>query len=311
MTDVNHVIRQVQRQLDEAGIESPKAEASMIVAHILDVERGKLGVMQALGHPLELSVIERINALTTARAARTPLQHLTGVTGFYGLDLKVEPGVFIPRVETEILVETTLQHIGDSVGPLKILDLCTGTGAMAVALAERLAQRHIATSLWAVDLNPAAVEIAKHNAANYNVTVLCADATDIDAILAADPKLAVSRGAFDIVVTNPPYIPTDTPVTQIEAGYDPQLALYGGSSDGTDIPLAIAEQALEWLRAGGFFMMEHDHSHAAALATALQQHAGWQQVMTVKDLTGTNRFITAIRSEMVQPTQETASALAQ
>lgn len=311
MTDVNQIIQQAQHQLHEAGIDSAKAEATSIVAHVLNVERGKLGVMQVLGEPLTPAAIHKVTDIIEARATRTPLQYLTGTAGFYGLDVRVEPGVFIPRVETEILVETTLEHFANTTGPLKILDLCTGTGAIAAALSDQFERRNTYAALWAVDLDPAAVDLARRNTAEYKATVLCSDATDADALLAADPELATHIGGFDAVVTNPPYIPTATPVTQPEAGYDPQLALYGGSVDGTSIPLAIADQALQWLAPGGFFMMEHDHTHASDLAAALDAHPGWQDVVTVQDLTQTNRFVSAIRTDLLQPTPKTTLTLAQ
>lgn len=311
MTEINQVIQDAQHQLFEAGIDSAKAEAAIIVAHVLEIERGKLGIMQALGERLTPKTVDSVSELVEARITRTPLQYLTGTAGFYGLDVQVEPGVFIPRVETEILVETTLEHFANTTGPLKILDLCTGTGAIAAALADQFERRNTYAALWAVDLDPAAVDLARRNTAEYKATVLCSDATDVGALLAANPELAAHIGGFDAVVTNPPYIPTATPVTQPEAGYDPQLALYGGSVDGTSIPLAIADQALQWLVPGGFFMMEHDHTHASDLAAALDAHPGWQDVVTVQDLTQTNRFVSAIRTDLPQPTPKTPPTLAQ
>ncbi|GAA2030344.1 peptide chain release factor N(5)-glutamine methyltransferase [Yaniella flava] len=296
MPEVNHVIRDVQNRLTQAGIESPHAEATLIVAHILEVERGRLGVMQALGESIDENTVAKIDQLVAARVTRVPLQHLTGEAGFYGLELKVEPGVFIPRVETEILVETTLEHFSGAAGPLKILDLCTGTGAIAAALSHRLGKQHVETMLWAVELEPQAVQLAQHNTADYKVTVLCADATDADEMVAADPDLAELIGTFDAVVSNPPYIPTHTRVSQREADQDPALALYGGSADGTYIPRLITEQALKWLAPGGFFMMEHDHTHAESIADTLRQNPGWKHVATVQDLTTTDRFVSAIRA---------------
>src|SRR5690625_4327910 len=137
MTSVNDVVRQVQLRLSQAKIDSPAAEAAMIISHVVGVSRGKLGVMQALGEHLDSATVERIVDLVDQRAKRIPLQHLTGETTFYGVDLKIDSGVFIPRVETEVLVETTLEHFADTTGELKILDLCTGSGAIAAALADR------------------------------------------------------------------------------------------------------------------------------------------------------------------------------
>lgn len=300
MNPLNDVIRRVQHDLTQAAIDSPVAEAAILVAHVLEVSRGKLGVMQALGATIDDAALHRIDGLVQRRITRTPLQYLTGETGFYGLDITVEPGVFIPRPETEVLVETTLEHFAAVDRELMILDLCTGTGAIAAALADQFAQRSVNTRIWAVDLNPAAVKLAAHNTRDYNVTTLCADATDHATVVAAAPELSQFLGTFDAVVTNPPYIPTRTPVTQQEAEYDPDLALYGGSEDGADIPLQIAAQVTRWLAPGGFFIMEHDHSHAQALAAALTQTRLWDDVTTLRDLTGTDRFVSAVRAAELQ-----------
>lgn len=311
MTDVQEVLRLAQQQLSQAGLDSPQAEAAIIVAHVLDITRGRLGVLQALGERLDDDDVAAITELVNARARRIPLQYLTGTTGFYGLDLKIVPGVFIPRVETEVLVETTLQHFAKQSGPLNILELCTGSGAIAAALADQLDQREIPVELWAVDISPEAVQLAETNTSGHDVTVLCADATDTASIVDAEPLLERMLGSFDAVVSNPPYIPTTTPVTQHEAEQDPHLALYGGSPDGTAIPRRIAEQAAQWLAPHGFFMMEHDHSHADDLAAMLSAHSAWNSVTTIKDLTGTDRFVTAIRTPPAKPTPKPSPTLAQ
>jgi release factor glutamine methyltransferase len=297
MTDVQDVLARVQHELAQAGIESPSAEAAIIVSHVLKISRGKLGVLQMLGEQLNEATVRQITDLARSRATRIPLQQLTGETTFYGVDLKMQPGVFIPRMETEVLVETTLHHFASvTTGELTILDLCTGSGAIAAALADQFSQRNVDTRIWAVDRSVEAVKLARHNTGDYKVSVLCSDATDAQALRQADPLLASYEGRLDAVVANPPYIPTATPVTQAEAEHDPTLALYGGSADGLVVPLAIAEVAAEWLAPGGFFMMEHDHTHAAELAAELDQNPQWQQVRQVYDLTGTERFVSAVRA---------------
>ena len=296
MPNLNDVLATVQHQLHRAGIDSPAAEAAIIVSHVLDITRGRLGVMRALGEEISEESAARIEQLVSARATRVPCSISSVKPPFYGVDLNVEPGVFIPRVETEILVETTLQHFSGGVGELTILDLCTGSGAIAAALADQFAQRDRPTRIWAVELDPAAVTLAQDNTRPYNVTVLCADATDTESIIATDPTLTGQLGTFDAVVANPPYIPTSTPVTQPEAEQDPQLALYGGSLDGLAVPVKIAQVAADWLAPGGFFMMEHDHTHAAEIAEAVADDPKWHHVETVEDLTGTQRFVSAVRA---------------
>lgn len=311
MMDVNVVLQQAHDHLADAGIDSAKAEAGILVAHVLEIERGKLRVMQALGESISSATADQIFELVAARATRTPLQYLTGTAAFFGIEVSVEPGVFIPRVETEILVETTLQHFATATGPLKILDLCTGTGVIAAALGNEFAHRNIPVALWAIDIDSAAAQLARHNTLEYNVTVLCADVTDAGAVLESDPELAKHIGTFDAVVSNPPYVPTTTPVTQTEARHDPERSLYGGSADGTSIPLEIVDQAEMWLAPGGLFIMEHDHTHADQLRTALAHRAQWRDVVTVQDLTHADRFLQAIRSDLVQPTQKFTTTLAQ
>src|SRR5699024_10351460 len=122
MTDLNAIIQQVRQHLAEAGIGSADTEAASIAAHVLQVDRVRLGVLQCLGRSIAKPTRNQIWSLVEVRKRRIPLQHLTGVTGLYGMDIQTGPGVFIPRPETEILVETTLQHYADTTGPLNILD---------------------------------------------------------------------------------------------------------------------------------------------------------------------------------------------
>src|SRR5690625_2879445 len=113
---------------------------------------------------------------------------------------------------------------------------------------------------------------------------------------ATPPWPAADEARLAALVANPARLPTATPATQAEAEHDPALALYGGSADGLVVPLAIAEVAADWLASGGFFMMEHDHTHSAELAAELDQNPQWQQVRQVQDLTGTDRFVSAVRA---------------
>lgn len=297
--------RLVQEQLDQAGIESPHAEARLILAHVLDISLGQLGILEAMGERLTPAQTDQVSQLVAGRVQRIPLQHLTGIAHFYGLELRVEPGVFIPRPETEILVETTLLQLAETSRPLRIIDLCTGSGAIAAALARQLEQRNQAYEIYAIELSPQAAEVATYNVQEYNVTVLCADATDLTSQLTAAPELAPLAHSFDAVVSNPPYIPLSTPVTQVEAHQDPHSALYGGSQDGTAIPLAVANVSQHWLAPQGFFMLEHDHTHAGALLDTLKRDPCWNTVQGHSDLTCSPRFLSAIRSEDAQPTPKT------
>lgn len=297
--------RLVQEQLDQAGIDSPDAEARLILAHVLDISLGRIGVLEALGECLTSQQEDWVTQLVAGRIQRIPLQHLTGTAHFYGLELKVEPGVFIPRPETEVLVETTLERLAGRTQPVRIMDLCTGSGAIAAALADQLEQRNQAYEIYAIELTTQAAAIATKNLRKYNAKVLCTDATDLSSQKTAAPELAAAAHTFDAVVSNPPYIPLSTPVTQAEASQDPDRALYGGSDDGTTIPLAIADVAQHWLATDGFFMMEHDHTHAQDLVDQLHREPAWHSVQSHHDLTGTPRFVSAIRRDLAQLTPNT------
>src|SRR5699024_5734856 len=127
----------------------------------------------------------------------------------------------------------------------------------------------------------------------------------------ADAQLETSMVKIDAVVSNPPYIPDDTPVHQSYREHDPHLPLYVVSADGTSIPLAIAYLALDWLAPGGLFIMVHGETHGHSLASAKRTHVGWQVVTTLQDLRHTARFVSAIRSDLVQSTSNTIPTLAQ
>src|SRR5699024_8830990 len=189
MTDLNAIIQQVRQHLAEAGIGSADTEAASIAAHVLQVDRGRLGVLQVLGQSIAQSTSNQIWALVEARKRRIPLQHLTGVAGFYGLDIQTGPGVFIPRPETEIVDETTLQQCADATGCLNGLQSRPGGHAMPAALAEHVARESLRVALWAGDWRAAAEEWARNNAAPYNATVLDADGPEGASIVPAHAQL--------------------------------------------------------------------------------------------------------------------------
>lgn len=299
---IDDAVQWATTELAQAGIDFARTEADILTAHALEVDRSRLGVLKILREPFPRQAQESLGELIAKRRQRIPLQLILGTAPFYGLDIPVKAGVFIPRPETEVLVETVVDHLQQMTvtTPLRILDLCTGTGAIAVAIADQVMERGIPAVIIAVELDHAAFKLASENSALLGgglVRVIQGDATNSVKLI---QKIGSAK-VFDIVVSNPPYIPVEQRVEQPEAIQDPERALYGGGVTGTEIPLQIAATAAELLRPGGFFMMEHDESHADQLAGDLLATGAWTEAKTMKDLTGALRFFVAARSDMVTP----------
>jgi release factor glutamine methyltransferase len=280
--DLSTALRAATARLAEAGVASPRADAEALAAHVLGTTRGDLSARALRGADLDVERADRFTALVDERVRRVPLQHLTGTTGFRGLDLAVGPGVFVPRPETELVAGAAVEA-ATAVGPAPVVvDLCTGSGAIAAAVAAEVPGAHVE----AVEVDPQAHAWARRNLEGTGVVLHLADATDP----AAPPHDL--DGAVDVVVANPPYVPDDMrPLDPEVADHDPHLALYGGS-DGLRVPLRVAARARVLLRPGGAFVMEHAHGQRVALVRALVA-AGWDDVQGRDDLAGRERFVVA------------------
>lgn len=280
--DLGAVLRAAAARLADAGVASPRADAEALAAHVLRTSRADLAARALRGDALDDARAERFTALVDERTRRVPLQHLTGAAGFRGLDLAVGPGVFVPRPETELVAGAAVAAAAAAGTAPVVVDLCTGSGAIAAALAAEL----VGARVEAVELDPGAHAWARRNLARTGVVLHLADATDP----AAPPHDL--DGAVDVVVANPPYVPDDMrPLDPEVADHDPHLALYGGS-DGLRVPLRVAARARVLLRPGGTLVMEHAHGQRADLVRALAA-AGWQEVTGHDDLAGRERFVVA------------------
>ncbi|MDF2823298.1 MAG: Modification methylase HemK [Mycobacterium sp.] len=271
-----------EKTLAAAGIGSAAVEAEQLAAHVLGIDRGRLRFADEPGPEFYL----RYTEIVAARARRIPQQHLTGTAPFGPLTLHVGPGVFIPRPETEALYEWATgvlgrhQHRAPSV-----VDLCTGSGALAVALARFRPDARV----LAVDDSPAALDYAARNAEGTSVRLLEADVTAPDLL----PELT---GELDLLVANPPYIPDGVELEPEVAQHDPHHALFGGP-DGMVVVDAIVALAARWLRPGGQVGIEHDDTTSAATVEALAATGCFQDVQPRRDLAGRLRFVTAVRAE--------------
>jgi release factor glutamine methyltransferase len=270
-------------RLAEAGVESPRADAEMIAAHVHGVPRGALHtVPDAAFDPRYWDDVAR-------RASREPLQHITGLAYFRYLELEVGPGVFVPRPETEVMTGWAIDALRemDTAAPV-VADLGTGSGAIALAIAQEVpgAQVH------AVEADPLARKWAERNIAR------CAAAAPHTAgrvtlhdgdFASALPDLG---GAVDLVITNPPYIPIGSWVPPEVGEYDPATALWGGA-DGLDSIRVIERAARELLRGGGVVAVEHGAPQGAAVYWVFSEEQGWRDTRNHRDLAGRDRFVTA------------------
>jgi len=277
MMRLRQAIDDATRVLTDADVASPRIDAEELAAHLAGTSRGHLPLLDTVSDDF----FGRYADLITSRAKRIPLQHLTGTAPFGPLDLAVGPGVFIPRPETEALFEwaTDQQLPAEPV----IVDLCTGSGALAVGLA----RHHPAATVIGVDISTDALAYARRNAAGTSVQLRCGDVRD--------PKLYGDLdGRVALVVANPPYLPDDVALEPEVAEHDPVSALFGGS-DGTLFIPPISVLAGRWLVDGGLLAVEHDDAAADAVVELLRRAGVFENVFSHNDFAGRPRFVTARR----------------
>ncbi|MGZ5404054.1 MAG: peptide chain release factor N(5)-glutamine methyltransferase [Nocardioides sp.] len=267
--------------LRAAGVGSPEHDADALLAHVLGVDRGRL----VGADDLTAGQATAYDALLARRAAREPLQHLLGVAWFRHVELAVGPGVFVPRPETELLAGWAIERALDSARATDrvpvVVDLCTGSGAIAKAVADELpgAQVH------AVELDPAAHAWAERNLAGTGVELRLGDMAD------AFDDLA---GAVDVVTCNPPYIPLTAweSVAAEARDHDPHLALFSGD-DGLDAIRVLATRAARLLRPGGWVGAEHADLQGESAPAVFVAAGRWRDVRDHEDLSGRARYLTA------------------
>lgn len=273
-------------RLAAAGVPSPRPDALALAAHALGVRQ----LVLAAPPPLPDGFAGRYRELVARRSTREPLQHILGWTGFRRLRLRVAAGVFVPRPETELVagaaIEAARQAQAATGRPAVVVDLCTGTGAIAATVADEVP----GTRVVAVDLDPAAVALARANLAADGDDAAAVEAGDV-----ADPRLLAELAAgVDVVVANPPYIPPDAePLDPEVRDHDPAAALYGGGVDGLDVPRLVVAAAARLLRPGGWLVMEHGDEQGPAVRALVHAAGGFDRIATRPDLTGRDRFVTA------------------
>ncbi|MFD5214525.1 peptide chain release factor N(5)-glutamine methyltransferase [Microbacterium sp. NPDC058345] len=276
-------LRAVAQQLAEAGVPDPLVDAELLIGHVLGLRRGEVQAAVVRGDGIADADAAALDALVARRAAREPLQHLTGTAAFRHLELAVGPGVFVPRPETETVAQFAIDALlGSAVPDPVAVDLGTGSGAIALALATEVPHARV----FAVERSPEAHAWASRNTASQpNLTLVLGDlATAFDEL----------RGTAAVVISNPPYVPDDAVPRDPEVRlFDPAQALYGGP-DGLDVVRVISGRARELLHAGGTLVLEHGELQGAAIGAILESD-GWRGIATHQDLTRRDRATTALR----------------
>ncbi|GEP37924.1 release factor glutamine methyltransferase [Nocardioides psychrotolerans] len=276
MEDRRRLLTAATAQLRAAGVASPEHDAAELLAHVLGTERSRLVLVDQVAP----SVAESYAALVARRSAREPLQHLTGVAWFRHVELRVGPGVFVPRPETELLAGWAIEQARTLDDPV-VLDLCTGSGAIAKAIADEVP----AARVHAVELDEQAHVWAERNLAGTGVELRLGDlATAFDDL----------AGQVDVIACNPPYIPLDAweSVALEVRDHDPHLALFSGD-DGLDAIRVLEKRAALLLRPGGVVGAEHADAQGESVPAVFTRTERWTDVRDHRDLAGRARFVTA------------------
>ncbi|WP_433369655.1 peptide chain release factor N(5)-glutamine methyltransferase [Actinoplanes sp. CA-142083] len=276
-TPISPALATAVAELAAAGVASPRVDAELLAAHVLQIPRGRLLLVDSMRE----DELRRFRVLVAERARRIPLQHLLGTAAFRHLELSVGDGVFVPRPETELLAGWGIAHArrGDIA-----VDLCSGTGAIALSLADEIKD----IDVYAVERSPVALSFLRRNAAAFDIHVVEGDVTDPGLL----PELT---GRVAVVLCNPPYVPDGTAVPPEVADHDPAEAVFGGA-DGLDVIRPVIALAARLLRPGGYIGIEHDDVHGEAVPALLRADGRFTEVTAHDDLTGRPRFATGRRT---------------
>ena len=314
--NIRSALSEAIARLESAGVPSDALAAELLLMHALNRDRTWL-----YSHNEELvalSTLEEFRALIARRASGVPTQYLTGKQEFWGLDFEVTPAVLIPRPETEHVIEVTLARLGPSrmSAELQIADIGTGSGCIAIALANELRRAEI----LATDISREALEVARRNAARHNVAdriqffesdlfemfrdegrlstqrlARSSDHATPQKNAGWQPALRNQKPKFDAIVSNPPYIPLgEGPQLQREVrAHEPPIALFAGD-DGLAIYAPLIRDARDFLTPGGILILELGHSSLSGVRQILEQSDAWSDIRVADDLAGIPRVISAI-----------------
>ena len=306
--DLRTAVLDGERRLAAAGVPSPRVDADILAAHVMDLPRGRLLLAQRMTTAQSV----RYESLLTRRMSRIPLQHLTGWAPFRELVLHVGPGVLVPRPETEVVADSAITWLrrSEDEGRRTAVDLCSGSGAIAFSIATECDR----VDVVGLEIDEAAQVWARRNlesiigpAAERDSTVLLRDG-DVAGAALPGGALADLVGRVDVVISNPPYIPdAGVPRDPEVSLHDPKIALFGGP-DGFDTVRDVVDTAVRLLRPGGLFVIEHADSQGdggsgpslPALLRAWEDPTGrpaWESIADRNDYAGRSRFTTCLRRQ--------------
>jgi release factor glutamine methyltransferase len=285
MTALRPAVRRATDRLTAAGVASPEHDARALAVHVLGLQR-----------PSDLLLVDDLDDvqatafedLVAQREQRVPLQHLTGSVGFRRIELEVGPGVFVPRPETESVVQWAVDALQrEGVREPVLVDLCAGSGTIAFSLANEVP----GATVHAVERDPDAVEWARRNAANR---VEAGDPEVQVHLASVEDALLDLPGAFDLVASNPPYVALhETHIPDPEVlDHDPEIALFAGD-DGLDVIRLVEQAARRLLKPGGLVVVEHSDRQGESAPAVFTEAGGWSEVADHRDLLGRDRFVTA------------------
>lgn len=267
----------MERRLLEAGIEQPQAESWFLMEAFCGIDRNFYYLHNQEEMPKEQ--FNRYEQMTDRRCSHVPLQYLTGSQEFMGLAFEVNPYVLIPRQDTEVLVETVLEKLKPG---MQVLDLCTGSGCIAVSLKHYVPDCCVTAS----DVSEQALDTAKKNGKNHEADIAWVHSDLFEKI----------QGSFDVIVSNPPYIPSaviETLMPEVRK-HEPMSAL-DGTEDGLYFYRKITEESVQYVKDGGFLCYEIGHDQGACVSKIMKD-AGYKNVSIIRDLAGLDRVVTGRRA---------------
>lgn len=283
---VGEMLAEAARLFEGAGVDAPALAADLLMMHLL--ETGRAGLILKKTDPATVSLKEGYEALVRRRLRREPIAYILGGTGFWDLDLAVTPQVLVPRPDTETLVEATLEVLmQEGAEGLRVVDLGTGSGAIALSLAKACPRHHV----YATDRSAAALAVARKNARK---NALSDRVTFVQGAWFA--PFDAERPFFDVVVSNPPYIPTadiDTLEPEV-ADYEPRLAL-DGDADGLRDLAFIISGCRQHLKPGGWVLLEMGWDQREAVRALLEAEGIFHSIRFFNDYAGNNRAVRAQR----------------
>ncbi|MFJ2805916.1 N5-glutamine methyltransferase family protein [Kitasatospora sp. NPDC087271] len=275
--------------LDEAVLMLRSADARQdaeeLAARVLGVESTGLDPRR----DVDGRSVRRLRDLVGRRADGVPLGHLIGRTVFAGLELLVGPGVFVPRVHSELVLAAGLESLGDAAGPT-VVDLCAGSGAIGLALAHARPDARV----HAVDFDPVAADFARRNAAR-RAALGDTEVSVHEGVAGRAGALTGLAGEADLVLANPPFMPDAADVPDEFGRYQPRQAVFGGA-DGLRVVRQVVEAAAGLLRPGGTLVVEHGHLHGATVPALLRESGCFAEVSCRPDHEGWPLYSTAVRT---------------